>query len=436
MASLSYNGFAFSDIQTTNLDQQPKFTKDGVEYLHDEYVVRVKSIFDQSAFSNTPLNLAGTATTGFAPGIAGEAPSVTYRRLMGCLSRPRQTLIFSDAGGNILTSPSAGATTDANWGPKVTDLKITSMTPTTWMIEFEVKTWIHNCCASNPNGSTLTGQANVNNSTAYIANRWSESVNYNDEFYATVTRDGTLYFRADTLQAAANFNAQQADFYRSVCVAACPMRNGFMRTESKYSVSEDGLTITYSITDKQVYCMPLAPAVKVEATYKTNAKMAQIFEEEVVCKAYGPPLPSKVTKSQLFQVCAQMAMSRLDEQNRKSLNQRNANQPVNNQGQKTNRKVINVYEWQDNMMENWVQLRIKTFGSIQFNKTFYGTYLNKNDGLVPVTGVDSGDPTKPPNPNVYGFTAMQLVSAILCDPCLQKTCANMPNVSNVPGVRT
>ena len=397
---MKHNGISFSDVNTLSFTQTPIYTQDKVEYLWDEFEIKVSALF-----TNSP--------NAFPPGNLNESPAQTYLRLIGCLSKKRKTLIYGDTA-IVINSPRAGANTDANWGPEPQVLSCTQLTPTTWRIEFSVKTWLYDCCGNN----------SLKNTKPFIANRWSEVSTIDENFVTTVTRSGRLYFRADGLNNIGNLGAGSTDTFRSVIVAACPLRNGFKRYPSQYKLSDDGLTIEYTISDVQQYCMPFKGLTKFEAEYKVLSQKGVVFDEEMHVRVWGPPAPYPgpgappggliIHKTYLYQIASQILMSRLDEIN-------GTNFLKNGEKKKM---TLSSY-WSDRLHENYVEIYYKTRSTTGSRNTFFGSHFPDIKGFDPQPGLDSEPPNVIPNPGTYGWTAMKLVSASLCDPCLNAACPNL-----------
>lgn len=371
MTYLSYANIVFSDIHTKTFEAIPRYTPDGTTYLHDEITIGITAVFAK----------------GLLPGIGNETPAQTWARIRGCLSKPRCQLTYKDGATTLINSPALGFTVDANNGPIPGQLSVTELTPGSYIVEWEVKTYIYACC----NGSSTL---------PYTAHRWSESVTIDERMISTFTRRGKMFFRSDLLA----LNAVTADNYRPVIVSSCPLRPGHIR-HSDYKVQEDGLAIEYTIFDQEQYAMPLPPAVKFEAEYRCTTQKGAVFIESMHVKVWGN---IKTSKGQLYDVVNKIALSRLT-----GLGQL---MPAANPGGAPTRKMIKSGYVADRLHENYVEAHWELFD--QARATIFAGLQIANQGLLDPPNAATGGVNDVPDPGSYGTETILLVNAVLQDPCL------------------
>lgn len=382
MSFLRYNDIDLSDIKTLIFDQRPVFTPDNTTYLYDEFTIRVHALMN----------------AGLAPAKPLEAPARTLVGVRTCLTQLRKELIFSDNGNNLIVSPAAGTTVDAKNGPMPTSVNVKQITPATYSVEFEVKTWL-SCRREGDCGQQGTP-------TPYLAHRWSETQQIDETFKSKWIRKGRIWFRSDML-AATNTTA---DDYRGQIVGACPLKARHIRVGSEYTVQEDGLVIDYTITDQEVYAVPLAGLVKFEAEYRSTSQAGAVFQEEMHVRVWGDNLTPKGT---LFQAAATIAAARLAVKN------------LFQTGGGAQGAIHNGY-FLDRLHENYVEIHLKLLPAT-FVQTYYGLKLGGKSVFEqnidpPNPGSASDQFLAVPDPGMRGSDkALKLLANVLSDPCLSQT---------------
>lgn len=162
----------------------------------------------------------------------------------------RRKLLTIDFNGAPLIPDLAGVqgTVDARNGPIPKRCHFAMMTDTTYIMTYELTAhyWL--------NLSSVGGEGDTNEpGNPVLFNRWTESVEIDENNRSTRTREGTFRIRSDNAQGAT------ADTMRTQ-MAVVSVPTGFLRLPSTYTVSKDGLSIDYRVTDKEVYKMPPKPA--------------------------------------------------------------------------------------------------------------------------------------------------------------------------------
>lgn len=105
---------------------------------------------------------------------------------------------------------------------------------------------------------------NLPGRTPVVYNRWKETVTLDDTDAAVRVREGSFRIRSDPS------TPVTPDMLRSQ-MAVLSIPTGFLRTASRYSLSEDGLTLSYSITDKESFKNPPSPAFRARGYYRETA---------------------------------------------------------------------------------------------------------------------------------------------------------------------
>jgi hypothetical protein len=392
---LSYGVITLEDILTKTFSQKPVFTEDGVTYLHDLYEIHVHALL------NTTLS----------PSLGDEPPAAIYSRIKGCLSKPRQQLIYSENDVEIIRSPADGVVVDAQTGPEPISFNIVQVSPTTYLVEFAVKTWL-----------SCPGDCNGDMTTPILSNRWTESQTIDETHSSKIVRKGRMVFRGDLLSQLPGI-AVSADFYRSVILARCPRRPRMTRT-SEYTIQSDGLIIEYQITDTEVYAVPLRPAVKFEEEYRVATHAGAVFTESVTVKVWGD---NQTAKQDLYLVAAKIVSFRLT-QFGFFVAKAGAGKAI--------KDGYFLEKGHQNYVEFHVELMVARVVDGRPDITLCGIGLGKatdpNFKFNPSpTGTGGSDAfANVPDPGVYGTLTIGILAAVLEDPCLNETILRSSSVQS------
>ncbi len=192
------------------------------------------------------------------------------------LLQPRKPFHFTFNGASLLPERRAGmiGVNDARNGPVPQSCTIIELTNSCFIINFHIIAhyWEANTVAAN---GVITNQLGND----IILNRWTESIELDSAQFIRKTREGKWIIRGD--------NAAAADRYRTAA-AGVGVAPGFIRESSRYSISPDGLTVSYRVTDKEVFKMPPQPAYEADGTYtETTTTQGAIRFGEIRLKFKG-----------------------------------------------------------------------------------------------------------------------------------------------------
>lgn len=198
------------------------------------------------AYSKFDITVAAVLNTNYLGyiGIDGQTnPAALMDRVRIALQQPRRLLSVTVGGTNLIPSPIAGGTVDAKNGPHPQYCNITQLTNQTFLVQYRIIAhyW------ENP---IIKGNSVVNQPGGTVLyNRWQETVDMDELMMSTLTRKGKFVIRSDNIQ------GQIADIVR-VQTAVTGVHRGFVRKSSSYTISPDGLSVSYTIIDQEVYKMP------------------------------------------------------------------------------------------------------------------------------------------------------------------------------------
>lgn len=151
--------------------------------------------------------------------------------------------------------PSLGTVDSAN-GPVPQYCDIVQMDNDTFMVRYLVVA--HYVELNDPTNAV---PRNRNTPSPVVFNRWKETVDIDDCNFTTKTREGSFRIRSDPA------NPTTPDQLRP-SMAALSIPEGFLRKSSNYSLSEDGLTLHYRITDQEYWKQPPTPSFVADGYYR------------------------------------------------------------------------------------------------------------------------------------------------------------------------
>ncbi len=201
--------------------------------------------------------------------------SVIRTRLLA----PRRAFSFKCGGVELIPQPPIGnpGTVDAKNGPQPQTCILTQLTNTMFLLSWRVTAhyWENNGVSVNP----------VTNLPGAVAlyNRWSEQQSIDKRNYSRRTRRGKFTIRSDNTE---GFIADEVR--KQMAILGLP--KGWLRESSDYTQSEDGLTVSYVIVDREVFKYPPPPAFTATGTYsESSAYYGAMRYGEVWLRLEGDP---------------------------------------------------------------------------------------------------------------------------------------------------
>ncbi len=251
----SYGSYTLSRVRTKSFQHVPVYDPSGTDFLYTRFTLTVEGILAE----------------GLAPLTTGERAAQALRRIEHDFLRPRQPLLYSQDGKVILEvrgnnaevvqqidPASMGTVTntfigvdsvapalDADNGPKPQYFNVILMTQKAITVEFSIVVCLIDCRDSTAR------------KRGYTSNRWSETETYDQSGMCQLTTRGLLICASDL--------KVNPDQLRDI--VAPVIRNGYQRTSSTFTLSEDGLRLSYNFTDKEFYLGPPYPAKKASGQF-------------------------------------------------------------------------------------------------------------------------------------------------------------------------
>lgn len=301
--NLIYNGIDVGEIKTNNIITNPVYDPSGRDILFYQHTLDLQSIVyvsDDFTQQNPEI--------GQIKNNATELMNYLHHRLM----EPRKAMQFS-VNGEVLfqTQPirpdavlgtvpqfPADSQLDANYGPTPLTCSINQLFAGSYIINYRI---------SYADG-TCDGQL----TKSYSSNRFSTNVKFDQSGYKTVTYTGKLIVNSD----------MRVNPSLLANAIAPPVPNDYART-GLFELSEDGLTLSYVLTDKQFDTLPPFGAKEAEGTFKiTSQPPGAIMYGEVSVRLRGAPGTSR---AELLKLAILICLDKLEKSGAKTLKDANGN---------------------------------------------------------------------------------------------------------------
>ncbi len=298
MAILIYNGIALPYTDTATFDMETTYDRLGrTDKFTTNYDIKVQCIINPDYI---PVISNKLAALQLLPVLFGDLPNPgqVMLAMRQQLMQPRGYLSFKQNGQELIpgrmyntgNKPQPGGV-DACNGPQPMFCNVAEFTDGSYIVDFQIKaSYVENIGIK---GISTSGARNERTS-AVIACRWQEQATYNEWMECTLTRTGIYTTRSDhdkfdapqippeeihpnqpfpglpAVAQVAFLSNQGPDWLRNQ-FAVVGIPSGFLRHHTDYRVTPDGLSLCYTLIDKEVYRLPPAPAYKAEGEFTEDA---------------------------------------------------------------------------------------------------------------------------------------------------------------------
>lgn len=292
MALLTYNGISLP--YSTVLNFRNEAVPDEVsrtDFILTRYDIRVECLIMAEAIDMVAPDLEFDV----------RDPATIIFSIEKKLMQYRRSLSFKFNDVEFIPQPNGVAgTVDSMNGPVPQSFTYVRLTNTTWVCQFHVIAHYRLNPTVTVAGSTVTNENLPGNVILY--NRWDEKVSIDANQYTRKVRSGKFMIRSDNLQ------GMLADQARSqMAVVGVPV--GCVRESAEYGISPDGLSISYTILDREVYRLPPPPATQAQGTYTEEATLGdgkRLGHVSVQFKA-----PKSASQMELCRVAVSVAIAKL-----------------------------------------------------------------------------------------------------------------------------
>lgn len=326
MSLIKYNDINLSYPLTT------KFIQEAVddEVGHVDWILTKFDIQAQYLINAEYIDVIAPQYANFNP---TNAAAVMKQIRTDLLERRRLLSFIINGVQQIPARAGVVGLTDAKNGPTPISCEILQMTAETFLLNYHIVAHYWENYGVNKN----TTRNNPSNPVLF--NRWSETQELDGCQFSKRTREGTYMIRSD------NVEGVTADVLRSK-MAVVGVPDGFLRENSSYTISPDGLAIKYKVTDKEVFKMPPAQALEAEGEYRETATMnGAVRYGEVRIKLKGSKNSSQAA---LVETAVAIAALKLD-----------INGARRTAGTGVGFSIVDFATIRVGMYENWVEFHIR-----------------------------------------------------------------------------
>lgn len=252
LSSMVYNGVHLPYVWTKQFLQENVREESGTDRCYTKFDIQVQFLLNTNYMNVIDQDLEGN------PKMRSSAAVMNAVRDRLLTDRKAFSFVFNQT--ELIPQPRGPGTVDAKNGPQPQYCNPVQLNNTTFLVDYRIIAhyWEGTNAPLDSTGGVVTEPGNN-----VIYNRWSETVEIDECQYSRRTRDGQYAIRSD------NPDGIIADQARAQ-MAIVGVPDGFVRESSRYTVSKDGLAISYTVVDKEVYRMPPNPAYKAKVTYREN----------------------------------------------------------------------------------------------------------------------------------------------------------------------
>lgn len=345
MSAIKYNGILLPMTKVNNLDYNVVYSEDGIDYMYERIDLDITSVFSndlpyrfsggstpgKSVALNNKDTLAGTWNEPFADIRAG---------LKNTLLVPRKTLTI-DMGGlfdyNAYLTKRGGPNIDPdlNWpdpadtakksawqdpkqnnlltidgpdvmgGPFPQSVVVSQIVSGNLLIvRFRIIAHFDRCATVTTTNNDGTTETRRSPGPKIQSHRYSQTMSYDSNLYCTRTTTGKLVISAGSVEDISTNNA--STFIASMCPKLGP---GFMRDRIEMRLSSNGLTLDYTVVDREHYITAPAPATSGAGSYREQlSKLGTWLVSSISVTLKAPP---GVSKKLLIQKAGEICLSRI-----------------------------------------------------------------------------------------------------------------------------
>ena len=298
--TIHYNGVTLKQCETKRFEQSSEYDESDTDLMRQKYVIAVSALVSDDDTVHTNAEYVDYVPQADDDPYEGQAVFLTSM-IQKALSHPRGDFTMGIGGTMILTASSNPKSPfrDCKNGPKPRRVNITHIARAKALrIEFEIEIHLIDCVFGILSKTVDPSRGEWDPSGVVLNNRWSLTDSKDANFYSERRWEGTL---------TVVHSRYWPHLYRHLCVP--PLQQGYRRMGQTFTQSADGLSLKYTVTDKQHYRAPPSPASDWQATYteSTGIGGAVGYAQVDVTLKGGPTAPQNL----LLVACARVVEARL-----------------------------------------------------------------------------------------------------------------------------
>lgn len=265
MSQVIYNGVSLAYVRTVNYEYSSPASVQNPDMPYREGKLVVEAVI---ALETYPTMSAASVTD-------------LANQIQHALELPRKSFVYIRNGETVVDLSGAQ---DDQCGPFPFGVSVKKTANASLIVQWGV-VWRIADCSSNPN--------------TILSLKWKESATINDAWLTVKKRTGRL-----VISSRKNL---VADSFRGIVTPG--IDPGFVRTESTYTLAENGVELEFSFTDEQRTTMPPWPAIKASGKMsETTAYPGGMRLAQIDIRLEGPP---GVDKKDLLKKAIEIAMTRV-----------------------------------------------------------------------------------------------------------------------------
>jgi hypothetical protein len=230
MSTFKYGNVEMRIVKTNRAQRVSRRTDDNAEHVITDWHLDLEGWWNPAATS-----YFGDVNNVIPAAFPGSLPPITDNAIREYLMQSRRRIDYRDDLGNkILYTPADGYTQDADNGPYVAYCDVVEIHgEKSWKIRMIVQASVVECPGPGLTPSPL------------IANRWTQWMDTDEDYFSTIITEGVAVFRGDEIAKLGTY----PDQYRRDLLFAVP--NNYKREVVRVEQGSDINTVRYRIVDRE-----------------------------------------------------------------------------------------------------------------------------------------------------------------------------------------
>ncbi len=264
---VEYNGVIIHNAQTTSWEETVEYDSSGMNMIGNKATLAFQGCVYPDDFN--VLAIKDVPNVEMENSLKWEGLNFKLATILRQLSMPRARLkVYDDRDKDVVffeafpvyeeISDEEGISSnlteeekrnaDINGGPKPRNISVSNVVGRFALINFSIEVTKIRCLGGETGNPYCLSERKPEDGFV-VSNRVTTEESLDANFYVTRTYNGKLRISS---------TEKSVHFYRHLFYP--PLEDGFRRESVRFAESEDGLTLSYSVTDKQARCSAPYPA--------------------------------------------------------------------------------------------------------------------------------------------------------------------------------
>ena len=295
---IEYNNVTIYNAQTTSWEETVEYDSSGMNMIGNKINLAFQGCVYPDDFNKTTIK----DIPNVDPKIKTPHISFKLANILRQLSMPRAKLkVYDDRDKDVVFfeafplyeeaiegeaplpqyTETEKRNADINGGPKPRNISVSNIVGRFALINFSIEVTKIRCLGGetgNPDDLSKYSPADG----FVVSNRVTTEESLDSNFYVTRTYNGKLRISS---------TEKSVHFYRHLFYP--PLEDGFRRESVRFAESEDGLTLSYSVTDKQARCSAPYPATAFSGNVDYSIQNSATMSLGVSLSMTGAPYTPK-----------------------------------------------------------------------------------------------------------------------------------------------